>query len=184
MRKRPTARSSKTTTALPADEAVMGPAQDPVPLGRLGETIAYNLRLAQNASFQAFSALTGDLGLRPGWYALLQLIGDNPGVSQTNLSLATSRDKSTLTPLLGDLERRGLIRREPDPLDRRGRRISLTEAGRAKLALLAECAARHDARLNALFAPEQRQHLVALLKTLTEALTTETPPPESGPPED
>ncbi|MET7246751.1 MarR family transcriptional regulator [Methylobacterium sp. EM32] len=180
MRKRTTTRA----TAPPADAAGPGAAQAPVQLGWLGETIAYNLRLAQTASFQAFSALTGDLGLRPGWYALLQLIGDNPGVSQTALSLATSRDKSTLTPLLGDLERRGLIRREPDPLDRRGRRISLTEAGRAKLALLAECAARHDARLNALFAPEQRQHLVALLKTLTEALTTETPPPESGPPED
>ncbi|QRE73174.1 MarR family winged helix-turn-helix transcriptional regulator [Methylobacterium aquaticum] len=173
MRKRPTTRSSRTKTASPADEAVIDTAQDPVRLGRLGETIAYNLRLAQNASFQAFSALTGDLGLRPGWYALLQLIGDNPGVSQTALSLATSRDKSTLTPLLGDLERRGLIRREPDPADRRGRRISLTEDGRAKLALLADCAARHDARLNALFAPGQRQQIILLLKTLTEALSTD-----------
>lgn len=184
MRKRSTSRSGRATTAPPADAAGPDVAQAPVQLGWLGETIAYNLRLAQTASFQAFSTLTGDLGLRPGWYALLQLIGDNPGVSQTALSLATSRDKSTLTPLLGDLERRGLIRREPDPLDRRGRRISLTEAGRAKLALLAACAARHDARLNALFAPEQRQHLVALLKTLTEALTTEMPPPESGPAKD
>jgi DNA-binding MarR family transcriptional regulator len=184
MRKRSTTRSDRTTTAPPAVAASPGPAQGPVQLGWLGETIAYNLRLAQNASFQAFSALTGDLGLRPGWYALLQLIGDNPGVSQTALSLATSRDKSTLTPLLGDLERRKLIRREPDPLDRRGRRISLTEDGRAKLALLAECAARHDARLNALFAPEQQQLFVALLKTLTEALSTETPSPESGPDED
>ncbi|OAS24348.1 MarR family winged helix-turn-helix transcriptional regulator [Methylobacterium platani] len=173
MRKRLTPRSSRTTTAAPARDAAAGAAQDPVPLGRLGETIAYNLRLAQNASFQAFSGLTGDLGLRPGWYALLQLIGDNPGVSQTALSLATSRDKSTLTPLLGDLERRGLIRRDPDPADRRGRRISLTEGGRAKLALLADCAARHDDRLNALFAPEQRRQLVALLKTLTEALSAE-----------
>ena len=190
MRKRATTRPGRTMTASPPLEAAplgeprveasVGAAPAPVQLGCLGETIAYNLRLAQNASFQAFSALTGDLGLRPGWYALLQLIGDNPGVSQTALSLATSRDKSTLTPLLGDLERRGLIRREPDPLDRRGRRISLTEEGRAKLALLADCAARHDARLNALFAPEQQRQLVSLLKILTESLTTDTPSPGPG----
>jgi len=183
MRKCLTTRSGRTT-ASPAGDAVPGTVQDAIQLGRLGETIAYNLRLAQAASFQAFSALTGDLGLRPGWYALLQLIGDNPGVSQTALSLATSRDKSTLTPLLGDLERRGLIRREPDPADRRGRRISLTENGRAKLALLADCAARHDARLNALFAPEQRRQLIVLLQTLTEALGTDSHPSRPAADED
>ncbi|PIK74037.1 MarR family winged helix-turn-helix transcriptional regulator [Methylobacterium frigidaeris] len=171
-------------TASPTIDSAQGSAPAPFQLGWLGETIAYNLRLAQNASFQAFSALTGDLGLRPGWYALLQLIGDNPGVSQTSLSLATSRDKSTLTPLLGDLERRGLIRRDPDPLDRRGRRISLTEDGRAKLALLADCAARHDARLNALFEPEQQQQFISLLKTLTESLNKDTPSPGPSADED
>lgn len=111
----------------PADDAASGP----VKLGWLGGTIGYNLRLAQNASFHAFSELTGDTGLRPGRYALLQLIDDNPGVSQTVLSRAVGRDKSTLTPVLGDLERRSLIIREPDPLDRRGLRMSLTAAGKS-----------------------------------------------------
>ena len=135
----------------PADDAASGP----VKLGWLGGTIGYNLRLAQNASFHAFSELTGDTGLRPGRYALLQLIDDNPGVSQTVLSRAVGRDKSTLTPVLGDLERRSLIIREPDPLDRRGLRMSLTAAGKIKLAALAERAARDEARLNAIVGPKK-----------------------------
>jgi len=159
--------------------AAEGASPSPVQLGWLGRTLGYNLRRAQNASFQAFSELTGDTGLRPGRYALLQLIGDNPGISQTALSAAVGRDKSTLTPLLADLERHGLIIREPDPLDRRGRRISLTEPGRAKLAQLAECAARHEARLNAVFKPKQREQLLALLMQLIGALdrTAPLPPP-------
>ena len=49
--------------------------------------------------------------MRPGRFAMLTLIGRNPGISQTALSRANGRDKSTLTPLLADLVRRGLVRR-------------------------------------------------------------------------
>ena len=177
MPERPIPRSRKTVATAPANGAAEGAPANPVRLGWLGGTLGYNLRLAQNASFQAFAELTGDTGLRPGRYALLQLIGDNPGIGQTALSAAVGRDKSTLTPLLADLERRGLILRQPDPLDRRGRRISLTQPGQAKLDQLASCAARHEARLNAVFTPKQRQQLLALLLQLIEALDRDAPPP-------
>jgi DNA-binding MarR family transcriptional regulator len=115
-----------------------------IDLGRSGRTIAYHLRLAQNASFQSFADLAGEAGLRPGRYALLQLIHDNPGISQTDLSRAAGRDKTTLTPALNDMERRGLITRRPHPTDRRSRMLALTPAGEEKLVKLAEYAARHD----------------------------------------
>lgn len=142
----------------------------PIRLGRLGDALGYRLRLAQNASFQAFSRLAGDAGLRPGLYALLHLIRENPGVSQTAVSCALGRDKSTLTPILIDAERRGLVRREVDPADRRGRRLTLTRAGHDKLRILADCADRHEARLDALLTPEQRGTIVSLLDILTDGL--------------
>jgi DNA-binding MarR family transcriptional regulator len=108
-----------------------------VHLGTLADAIGFNLRLAQNASFQAFCAMTGEAGLRPGRYAVLQLIHDNPGISQTVLSRCIGSDKSTLTPILADLERRRLIIRDLDPNDRRGRRLALTAAGADQLAMLA-----------------------------------------------
>lgn len=170
MPRHPITRSRKTAATARASGVAEGAPTNPVQLGWLGGTLGYNLRRAQNASFQAFTELTGDTGLRPGRYALLQLVGDNPGIGQTALSTAVGRDKSTLTPLLADLERRGLIVRQRDPLDRRGRRISLTKPGQAKLDQLASCAARHEARLNAVLEPKQRQQLLALLRQLIEAL--------------
>jgi len=142
----------------------------PVLLGELGETIAYNLRLAQSASFQAFAELTGDNGLRPGHYALLQLIHDNPGVSQTDLSRAVGRDKTTLTPALAEMERTGMIVRTRHPTDGRSRMLRLTTEGERRLAALADCAARHDALLNEIVSPVGKAELVRLLQLLTVGL--------------
>ena len=148
-----------------------------VRLGPLGDEIGYNLRVAQAMSFQAFSALVGDTGLRPGRYALLQLINDNPGISQTTLSHAAGRDKSTLTPLLADLERRGLVVRTPDPADGRGRKLILTKAGEEKRAMLAECAKTHDAKLDGILGPHRKRQLLEILRVLIRDLGRETDPP-------
>jgi DNA-binding MarR family transcriptional regulator len=42
-------------------------------------------------------------------------------------------DRTTLTAALKVLERRGLVRTETDPKDRRGRLLTLTDAGMAML---------------------------------------------------
>ncbi|MGO1078542.1 MarR family winged helix-turn-helix transcriptional regulator [Inquilinus sp. CA228] len=144
------------------------PAQ--IRLGWLDGAVAYHLRLAQAASFQAFAELAGETGLRPGRYAVLQLIHDNPGVGQTALSRAAGRDKTTLTPMLNDLERRGLITRTPHPTDRRGRMLRLTEAGEVARARLADCAKRHDARLDALLGAKDKAELIRMLRLITTAL--------------
>ena len=57
--------------------------------------LGFHLRMAQIASFQAFAREVGEVDLPPGRFALLTLIGRNPGISQTALSRAAGRDKST-----------------------------------------------------------------------------------------
>jgi len=64
-----------------------------VDLGLLGGYIGYHLRMAQAASFRAFKRHTGVSSLRPGWYAVLSLIDDNPGITPIALSRASGRDK-------------------------------------------------------------------------------------------
>ena len=44
-------------------------------------------------------------------------------------------DRTTLTAALKPLERRGLVRIEPDPKDKRGKRLRLTPEGMAVLAV-------------------------------------------------
>ena len=62
-----------------------------------------------------FKRHTGIPGLRPGWFAVLSLINNNPGITPLALSRASGRDKSTITPVLRDLVREQLISREDIP---------------------------------------------------------------------
>src|SRR3954465_14953413 len=53
------------------------------------------------------------------------------GTAPTQLALANKLgiDRTVMTYLLDDLEQAGLIERQPDPADRRARRVVATEAG-------------------------------------------------------
>ncbi len=142
---------------------------EPVKLGKLDFYIGFNLRLAQNASFKAFKRHTGDDELRPGWFAVLSLIHDNPGITPMTLSKASGRDKSTLTPVLRDLLRLKLISRETVESDKRSYTLSLTRLGEAKLAMLADHAAAHDRTLDEIVG-DRKEELIRLLKRISALL--------------
>jgi DNA-binding MarR family transcriptional regulator len=155
------------------------PAREPDPaqpvegkprLGGLEGFLGFNLRLAQEASFGAFWRRTGRSDLRPGRFAILTLIGENPGISQTALGTAAGRDKSTLTPALADFERRGLVHRHRAAGDRRSYALLLTEAGREALRTLSAHAAAHDRRLDELVGPENKEAFMAALRRITAGL--------------
>ncbi len=129
--------------------------------------------MAQAASFQAFARLTHDMRIRPGRFATLMLIGRNPGISQTALSQANGRDKSTLTPVLNDLVKRGLVKRERTPDDRRTYQLTLTAAGNRALKQLTACALRHDRNLDRIIGPRDRTRFVSLLQRIETALSND-----------
>jgi DNA-binding MarR family transcriptional regulator len=136
--------------------------QHSVALGPLGDMVGFHLRLAQEASFRAFAQRVGARDLKPRRFAILMLIEQNPGLTQTALSRASGRDKSTLTPALDDLERRGLIERRRSPRDRRVQSVYLTGAGRSQLRELARHAAAHERRLDRVLGAGKAQFLAAL----------------------
>jgi len=143
---------------------------EPIDYGPLADWIGFNLRMAQAAAFQAFSRLAKEIGTRPGRFATLMLIGRNPGISQTALSRANGRDKSSLTPVLNDLARRGLVIRRRTRADQRTYRLSLTPAGRRVLAELTRCAREHERKLDQIIgAGEQKAFVRALKRIIAEA---------------
>ncbi|MPZ58600.1 MAG: MarR family transcriptional regulator [Rhizobiales bacterium] len=142
---------------------------DPVQFGPLEHWLGFNLRMAQAAAFQAFSRLSSDIGVQPGRFATLTLIAANPGITQTTLSRANGRDKSTLTPLVSDLVRRGLIRRTRDRKDRRTYRLTLTPAGHRLLDALTDCAQEHERNLDRVVGSD-RALLLRLLRKIAAEL--------------
>ncbi|WP_233809767.1 MarR family winged helix-turn-helix transcriptional regulator [Paraburkholderia sp. HP33-1] len=137
-----------------------------ISFGELAQAIGFNLRLAQQASFQAFARRVGSSDLRAGFYATLVLIHENPGISQTALSQANGRDKSTLTPVLNDLERRGFVLRERLATDRRSYSLRLTTKGAKALKTLRMHALEHDKMLDELIEPAHKEEFLRSLRKI------------------
>jgi DNA-binding MarR family transcriptional regulator len=153
------------------EEPDMGDApENDVQLGPLSNFLGYHLRLAQEASFQAFARRVNTTGLRSGYFSVLVLIGLNPGITQTALSRATARDKSTLTPTLRLLENRKLIKREQFKTDRRSYMLRLTPEGEKAAAELMGHARGHEQELARLIGEEKCADFIATLRRIAEAM--------------
>lgn len=81
----------------------------------------------------AETAAVRDHGMTLWGYTVLMAIVDAPTRSQLALAQAVSVDKSKLVLVLDELEAAGLVRRRPDPADRRARIVEATETGRRVL---------------------------------------------------
>jgi DNA-binding MarR family transcriptional regulator len=102
-------------------------------------------------------------------YAVLAELEGGPASTQSDLAAAVGRDKTRLIPILDRLEARGLLRRTPDPADRRNRVVALTPAGRE---LAASCRAgvrEVEAELLSALDPSERAGFVAALERLADA---------------
>lgn len=141
-----------------------------VDFGPLSDWLGFRLRMAQTAAFHAFARETQEFNIRPGRFAVLLLIGRNPGISQTLLSRANGKDKSTLTPALADLKRRGLIERRRVASDKRTTQLHLTAKGEAVLAELTRRAARHEQNLERVVGRRNKAHLMKILRRIATDL--------------
>jgi DNA-binding MarR family transcriptional regulator len=140
------------------------PERPAVRLGPLAGWVGFNLRMAQESAFAAFSHLSREIGESPGRFATLTLIAENPGISQSTLGEAAGRDKSSLTPVLDDLVRRGLVARSRSDTDRRSYRLKLTASGEKTLSRMMACARRHERNLDRIIGPRERTRFIETLK--------------------
>ena len=87
--------------------------------------------------------------------------------------LSTIAARANITPqavgeLVDDLERLDYVRREPDPDDRRAKRIVLTERGLASVRAALETIAALETELEAFLGPERYHELHRSLKQIVE----------------
>lgn len=74
------------------------------------------------------------------WQVLLKLLRANQPLAQCDLALRIGIEPASLVRLLDVLQQEGLVVRDADPVDRRSKLVSLTDAGRALSAELSVAA--------------------------------------------
>lgn len=135
-------------------------------LGRLSEAAERVMRDRMNPLF-------AEAGLQPGEFdvlATLRRAGKPYMLSPTRLYEAAMISSGGMTARLDRLERAGLIERRPDPNDRRGKLIALTDEGRTLIdATITRHVANEQRILAALTIAEQKK-LDALLRKLIAGL--------------
>ncbi|MFD9793155.1 MarR family winged helix-turn-helix transcriptional regulator [Streptomyces sp. NPDC059070] len=124
---------------------------------------------------EAFSRLKPllhqDLGLPETWFEVLLRLGRTPGhaLRMSDLAAAVSFSSGGFTRLADRIEEAGLIRREPDPDDRRAAFAVLTEDGEKALD---RALSSHVAGLRTYFtgrlSPDDRHTLERVLRTLRD----------------
>jgi DNA-binding MarR family transcriptional regulator len=134
--------------------------------GRLNEAAERVMREHMNPLFAEAGLQSGEFDV----LATLRRSGEPYMLSPTRLYEATMISSGGMTDRLDRLERAGLVERRPDPRDRRGKLIALTEAGRR---VIDETIGRHIAneeRLLATLTQAEQETLDALLKKLIAGL--------------
>ena len=150
-------------------EEVSEEAATPVGQGRpldvrpLPDMIGYALRRTQVAVFNGFRRAFADLEIRPVQLGILTVIGNNPGVRQSDLSTSLGIQRANLVPLLDALTGRGLIERTRLAADRRSHALRLTEAGKDLLRTAQRREAEFEAELSSLIGDTGRRRLIELL---------------------
>jgi DNA-binding MarR family transcriptional regulator len=108
--------------------------------GGCGEALAGDLGWALGVVFRAYvgaaQAAVAELPGGPRGYQVLSAAVNAAVGSQLALAQHLGIDRTIMTYLIDDLEAAGLIERQPDPADRRARRVVATPAGTKLLVTL------------------------------------------------
>jgi DNA-binding MarR family transcriptional regulator len=134
-------------------------------LGRISR-IAALVDQAMDRVFQPHGLTAGDFIV----LAALRRSGKPYQLTPTALSRSMMVSSGGTTKRLDRLEIRGLIRRDPDPADRRGTLVTLTDAGLATIDAVESEHVQNETRLLATLSPNQRNTLTRLLRELLLAL--------------
>ncbi len=95
--------------------------------------LCLNVQRAARALARRFDEALRPVGLTNGQFSMLMSLNRPQPATMASVAKLLAMDRTTLTAALKTLERRELVRVERDPKDRRSRRLSLTDQGRAAL---------------------------------------------------
>jgi len=161
--------------AVPAPPSPSMAAPSAPPSDPLGDDLGWALGVLFRAyAKSSHAALSNVPGGPRGYQVLATAVRETP---RTQLALAHQLgvDRTVMTYLLDDLEKAGLVTRQPDPADRRARRIVATDRGRERLRELDARLGEVEAHLLAGLPDAEQSTFRALLQRLAGHVNTADP---------
>lgn len=128
----------------------------------------HQIRRLQQIAVGLFIEETAEHDLTPVQFAALAAVARQPGLDQRTLARTIGFDTSTIAGVVDRLERRALMQRNPDPDDRRVRRLALTPDGHALLTAVLPAMRRAQDRILAPLQADDRRRFMQLLDRLVE----------------
>jgi len=132
----------------------------------LDEQTGHLLRRAHQRASAIFLSELSDAGLTPAQFFAMARLHEMGEVSQNHLGRLVAMDPATIQGVVRRLIDRGLLKRKPDPRDKRRMIPRLTAKGRKIVTRLTDNARRVDETILAPLAPKERVRFVAMLKRL------------------
>ena len=132
----------------------------------LADDPIFLLARASALAIAAGNASLAEHGLKARSYAVLALAASDARPTQRELAEFLRLDPSQVVALVDGLQARGLVRRKPDPSDRRANVVVVTDEGRDMFARARISAHGVEQQLHSALGGERRPHVMELLRAL------------------
>jgi len=124
-----------------------------------------------------------ELGFATAHLPVLAALKDKAKMSQSELARWAKVEQPTMAQMLARMERDGIIRREPDPTDRRGSLVSLTKQALSRLPAGRAVLQQGNAEMTLGFSENEVDTLIGLLqRVLANVEAMESQQPQRGAP--
>ena len=131
------------------------------------------MRRAQQIAVALFMTELAVEDVTPVQFAILNAVMDTPGIDQITLAGRVAFDAATSGSVIGRLETKGWIKREPDQVDRRRKLLWLTPLGQESTLLMKNAVERVQDNLLKPLNEAEAQQLVNLLSKLVAGHETQ-----------
>lgn len=136
------------------------------------------LRRAHQLATAAFMTEARAIDTTPVQYSALIVIKDFPGIDATRVSELIYYDRTTIGHVLGLLETKGLVTREPGNGDKRTKRIFITSAGEEALRKMTKVLPQISERILGTLSKSDQQTLMRILSQLVASAAGNEPDAE------
>jgi DNA-binding MarR family transcriptional regulator len=126
------------------------------------------IRRAHQRAVAIFMEEMAGFDVTPVQYAILLALLDRPGEDQVTLAAHVALDAATSGSVVGRLEARGWLRREPDQRDRRRKLLWITPDGERAALQMLDATPQVQERLVEPLSPEEQAQLMRLLAKLVQ----------------